>query len=345
MSALRTVIAGLICGFCAVSAQATEITGAGSTFAAPLYTRWATDYQKSGGSKVTYHGTGSTDGLKQVTADKVDFAGSDAPLTDDQLIKDRLRQFPTVIGGVVPVVNLPGIKAGQLMLTGQVLGDIFLGKIQYWDDPAIARLNPKIKMPDTPIAVVRRADGSGTTLIWTHYLAQVNPEWKRRVGEGTSVHWPLGIGGNGNEGVATYVGYLPGAIGYVAWDFTKQNRLTYTAMTNPAGYIVQPSVHTFEAAAVNADWSSSLYQLLTNQPGKDAWPVMGATYVLLRATPDKPGRDEETRKFFDWAFSHGGQTVQALDYIPLPDSVVMRIRSQWRGNGSDEVAHKPIAGQ
>lgn len=329
MRPLSNLMAGLFACLCMASAYAFEITGAGSTFAAPLYTRWAADYQKSSGSKVTYRGTGSTDGIAQIIAHKVDFAGSDAPLTDDQLAKSGLRQFPTALGGVVPVVNLPGIKAGQIMLTGQVLADIFLGKILYWDDPEIARLNPKIKMPNNPIAVVRRQDGSGTTLIWTHYLAQVSPEWKRRVGEGTSVHWPLGIGGHGNEGVATYVGYLPGAIGYVAWDFTKQNRLTYTAMTNAAGSVVEPGVATFNAAVSSADWSGSLGQFLTNQPGKDAWPVMGATYVLIPAKPDKPGQDDVTLKFFGWAFAHGGQTVQTLDYVPLPDGVVTKIRSQW----------------
>ncbi len=330
-------------------AHADGVTGAGSTFAAPLYARWAADYLKSGGGKVSYLPTGSTDGIKQVLARAVDFAGSDAPLTDDQLRKAGLRQFPTAIGGVVPVVNLPGLKAGELMLTGDVLADIFLGKIQYWDDPAIARLNPKLKMPDTPIAVVRRLDGSGTTLIWTHYLAQVNPEWKRRVGEGTSVHWPLGIGGKGNEGVATFVGYLPGAIGYIAWDFTKHNRLTYTAMTNAAGAVVEPGAASFNAAAANADWSGSLDQVLTNQPGKEAWPVMGATYVLLGTTPAKPGRDKETLKFFDWALTHGETTIQALDYVPLPGAVVAKIRAQWHDgetrNADDNSARKSIAGQ
>lgn len=340
---LGAILAIQICCSWAAAAYAADITGAGSTFAAPLYTRWATDYQKSGGSKVSYQGTGSSDGLKQVIARAVDFAGSDAPLTDDQLSKNGLRQFPTVIGGVVPVVNLPGLKAGEVMLTGPVIADIFLGKIQFWDDPAIVRLNPKIKMPNYPIAVVRRQDGSGTTLIWTHYLAQVNPEWKRRVGEGTSVRWPLGIGGKGNEGVATYVGYLPGAIGYVAWDFTKQNRLKYLAMTNAAGNVVEPSAATFKAAAASADWSGSLSQLLTNQPGKDAWPVMGATYVLLPATPDKPGHDVATLKFFEWALSHGGPAVDALDYVPLPDLVVTKIRSQLPADAGEPTAHKALA--
>jgi phosphate transport system substrate-binding protein len=340
---LRAIMAVLVCCSSATAAYAADITGAGSTFAAPLYTRWAVDYQKSGGSKVIYHGTGSSAGLKQIIAHEVDFAGSDAPLTDDQLVKNGLRQFPTVIGGVVPVVNLPGLKAGEVILTGPVIADIFLGKILFWDDPVIVRLNPKIKMPNYPIAVVRRQDGSGTTLIWTHYLAQVSPEWKRRVGEGTSVHWPLGIGGDGNEGVATYVGYLPGAIGYVAWDFTKQNRLKYTSLTNEAGNVVQPGLATFTAAAASADWSGSRYQLLTNQPGKDAWPVMGATYVLLHEKPDNQGRDEATIKFFEWAFSHGGATVNALDYIPLPNMVVTKIRSQWPANAGENTAHKALA--
>jgi phosphate transport system substrate-binding protein len=345
MRTLRTLMAGLFCCLFAAAAWPGGITGAGSTFAAPLYSKWATDYQKMSGSKVVYRSTGSSDGLKQVMARQVDFAGSDAPLSDDQLAKSGLRQFPTVIGGVVPVVDLPGIKAGELVLTGPVIAEIFLGKILYWDDPVIARLNPKIKMPNLPIAVVRRQDGSGTTLLWTHYLSQVSPEWKRRIGEGTSVHWPLGIGGRGNEGVATYVGYLPGAIGYVAWDFTKQNRLTYTSMINAAGNVVQPSVATFKSAAASADWSGSLYQLLTNQPGKDAWPVMGATYVLIHETPDKAGHDVATLEFFNWAFDHGADTVSALDYIPLPEPVMTKIRAQWPANAAENMAAKPLAGQ
>lgn len=338
-------MAALLCYTCAAAAYSSDITGAGSTFAAPLYTRWATDYQKSGGSKVIYHGTGSSDGFKQIIAREVDFAGSDAPLTDDQLTKNGLRQFPTVIGGVVPVVNLPGLKAGEVILTGSVIADIFLGKILYWDDPAIVRLNPKIKMPNYLIAVVRRQDGSGTTLIWTHYLSQVSPEWKSKIGEGTSVHWPRGIAGKGNEGVATYVGYLPGAIGYVAWDFSKQNRLTYTALTNAAGNVVQPGTATFKAAAASADWSGSLSQMLTNQPGKDAWPVMGATYVLLHIAPDSQGHEAATLKFFEWVFSHGADTVNALDYVPLPDLVVTKIRSQWPATAGENMTRKAVAVQ
>lgn len=342
MRAWRTLMADVLCVSCATAAYSADITGAGSTFAAPLYIRWATDYRASGGSKVVYHATGSTDGIRQMLANEVDFAGSDAPLTDEQLSANGLRQFPTAIGGVVPVVNLPGIAAGKLTLSGQVLAEIFLGKIRYWDDPAIARLNPNIRMPDTPIAVVRRQDGSGTTLIWTHYLAQVSPEWNRRIGEGTTVRWPLGIGGKGNDGVATYVGYLPGAIGYVAWDFTKQNRLTYAAIANAEGSPIQPGVATFKAAANSADWSGSLYQSLTHPRGQDAWPVMGATYVLIHAARDAAGRNEATLKFFEWAFAHGGQTVDALDYVPLPDVVVARIRSQWPASQPEELARKPL---
>ena len=343
MKTLGAIMAVLTCCSGTAAAYAADITGAGSTFAAPLYSRWATDYQKSGGSKVIYQATGSSDGLKQIIARSVDFAGSDAPLTDDQLSKNGLRQFPIVIGGVVPVVNLPGLNAGEVMLSGPVIADIFLGKIQFWDDPAIVRLNPKIKMPNYPIAVVRRQDGSGTTLIWTHYLAQVSPDWKRKVGEGTYVRWPLGIGGKGNEGVATYVGYLPGAIGYVAWDFTKQNHLKYLALTNAAGNVVEPSVASFKAAAASADWSGSLSQVLTNQPGKDAWPIMGATFVLLPAMPDKPDHDQATLKFFEWALSHGGPTVNALDYIPLPEPVVAKIRSQWPADAGEVTVRKAAA--
>jgi phosphate transport system substrate-binding protein len=282
---LATSLAGV---FVVVVAHSADITGAGSTFAAPIYTKWADAYQKSGGGRVNYQGIGSSGGIKQIIAKTVDFAGSDAPLKDDELAKDALFQFPTVVGGVVPVVNLPGIKPGDLALSGAVLGDIYLGKIKKWNDPAITALNPKLKLPDTAIAAVRRADGSGTSFIWTHYLAQVNPEWKTKVGEGTTVSWPTGIGGKGNDGVAAFVQRLPGAIGYVEWAYTKQNHMTYTAMKNASGAVVLPSPETFKAAAVGADWKTSFYQILTNEPGKDAWPVVGATFVLVHTTQDKP---------------------------------------------------------
>jgi phosphate transport system substrate-binding protein len=337
-------IAGVTGALFTIAAHATDITGAGSTFAAPIYTKWAEAYQKTGGGRVNYQGIGSSGGLKQIIAKTVDFAGSDAPLKDDELAKDGLFQFPTVVGGVVPVVNVPGIKQGELTLSGPVLGDIYLGKIRNWNDPAIAALNPHVKLPDSAIAVVRRADGSGTSFIWTHYLAQVNPEWKSKVGEGSAVNWPTGTGGKGNDGVAAFVQRLPGAIGYVEWAYTKQNHMAYTAMKNASGAVVQPGPETFKAAAASADWSKSFYQILTNEPGKDAWPVVGATFVLLHTTQDKPDHGKETLKFFDWAFRNGTQAAQDLDYIPLPDSVVTEIRSQWQVKVKD-VSGKSVAGQ
>jgi phosphate transport system substrate-binding protein len=330
MRFVLTLTCGLAAALVSVAAHSTDITGAGSTFAAPIYTKWADAYQKSGGGRVNYQGIGSAGGIKQIIAKTVDFAGSDAPLKDDELAKDGLFQFPTVVGGVVPVVNLPGIKPGDLTLSGEVLGDIYLGKIKKWNDPVIVALNTKLKLPDTAIAAVRRADGSGTSFIWTHYLTQVSPGWKTKVGEGTTVNWPTGIGGKGNDGVAAFVQRLPGAIGYVEWAYTKQNHMTYAAMKNASGAVVQPSPETFKAAAVGADWKTSFYQILTNEPGKDAWPVVGATFVLLHTAQDKPDHGKETLKFFDWAFKNGSQAADTLDYISLPDSVVTEIRSQWQ---------------
>ncbi|MEX3843588.1 MULTISPECIES: phosphate ABC transporter substrate-binding protein PstS [unclassified Paraburkholderia] len=322
-------------------AQAADITGAGSTFAAPIYTKWADAYQKSGGGKVNYQGIGSSGGIKQIQAKTVDFAGSDAPLKDDQLAKDGLFQFPTVVGGVVPAINVPGVKPGEITLSGPVLGDIYLGKIKKWNDPAIVALNPKVKLPDLDIAVVRRADGSGTSFIWTNYLSKVSPDWKSKVGEGTTVNWPTGTGGKGNDGVAAFVQRLPGAIGYVEWAYAKQNHMVYAAMKNEAGTVVQPSTETFKAAAAGADWKKSFYQILTNEPGKDAWPVVGATFVLLHTAQDKPEQGKETLKFFDWAFKNGSSAADSLDYISLPESVVSEIKSQWKEKVKD-ASGKPI---
>jgi phosphate transport system substrate-binding protein len=316
-------------------AQAADITGAGSTFALPIYTKWADAYQKSGGGKVNYQGIGSAGGIKQIQAKTVDFAGSDAPLRDDQLAKDGLFQFPTVVGGVVPAINVPGIKAGELTLSGPVLGDIYLGKVKKWNDPAIVALNPKVKLPDLDIAVVRRADGSGTSFIWTDYLSKVNPEWKSKVGEGTTVNWPTGTGGKGNDGVAAFIQRLPGAIGYIEWAYAKQNHMVYTAMTNESGAVVQPGTETFKAAAAGADWKKSFYQILTNEPGKDAWPVVGATFVLLHTAQNKPDQGKETLKFFEWAFKNGTPAAESLDYISLPQSVVSEIEQQWKSKIKD----------
>jgi phosphate transport system substrate-binding protein len=335
MKLMQTALAGFVGALFAVSAQAADITGAGSTFAAPIYTKWADSYQKSGGGKVNYQGIGSSGGIKQINAKTVDFAGSDAPLKDDELAKAGLFQFPTVVGGVVPAINVPGVKAGEVVLSGEVLGDIYLGKIKNWNDPAIAALNPKVKLPDTDIAVVRRADGSGTSFIFTNYLSKVNPEWKSKVGEGATVNWPTGTGGKGNDGVAAFIQRLPGAIGYVEWAYAKQNKMTYVDMKNSSGTVVEPKTETFKAAAAGADWSKSFYQILTNEPGKEAWPIVGATFVLLHTTQDKPAQGTETLKFFDWAFKNGTSAADSLDYISLPDSVVAEIKTQWKAKVKD----------
>ncbi|WP_025600486.1 phosphate ABC transporter substrate-binding protein PstS [Burkholderia sp. WSM2230] len=342
MKLMQTVFAGVAGAFFAMAAQAADITGAGSTFAAPIYTKWADAYQKSGGGKVNYQGIGSSGGVKQIIAKTVDFAGSDAPLKDDELAKDGLFQFPTVVGGVVPVVNVPGVKPAELVLSGEVLGDIYLGKIKKWNDPAIVALNPKAKLPDTDIAVVRRADGSGTSFIWTNYLSKVNNEWKSKVGEGSTVNWPTGTGGKGNDGVAAFVQRLPGAIGYVEWAYAKQNHMTYVALKNSTGTVVEPKTETFKAAAAGADWSKSFYQILTNEPGKNAWPIVGATFVLLHTAQEKPAQGAETLKFFDWAFKNGTQAANELDYISLPDSVVSEIKTQWKSKVKD-ASGKPLA--
>jgi len=342
MKLMHTAFAGVAGALFAMSAYATDITGAGSTFAAPIYSKWADAYHKATGGQVNYQGIGSAGGIKQIESKTVDFAGSDAPLHDDELAKQGLFQFPTVIGGVVPAVNLPGIKAGELVLSGEVLADIYLGKITKWNDPAIAKLNPNVKLPSTAIAVVRRADGSGTSFIWTNYLSKVSPEWKSKVGEGTTVNWPTGTGGKGNDGVAAFVQRLPGAIGYVEWAYAKQNHMVYAAMKNEAGAVIQPSTETFKAAAAGADWKKSFYQILTNEPGKDAWPVVGATFVLLHTAQDKPDQGKETLKFFDWAFKNGSSAADSLDYISLPESVVTEIKSQWKDKIKD-ASGKPIA--
>ena len=262
------------------------------------------------------------------------------PLTDEELQKDGLTQFPTVIGGVVPVVNIPGIATRQMKLTGQVLGDIYLGKITRWNDPAIVALNPGLKLPDAQISPVRRADGSGTTFIFTNYLSKVNPDWKSKVGEGTAVNWPAGAGGKGNEGVSAFVQRLPNSIGYVEYAYAKQNKMTYALLQNAAGAFVAPEDAAFKAAAVGADWSKSFYQILTNQPGKDAWPITGATFIMMHLKQDKPQQAAASLKFFDWAYANGDKMADELDYVPLPDSVEALIRQQW--SKITDTAGKPV---
>ncbi|MCY7369393.1 MAG: phosphate ABC transporter substrate-binding protein PstS [Polaromonas sp.] len=310
-------------------ASAQDVTGAGASFPAPLYSKWAADYNKASNVKINYQSIGSGAGLRQIEAKTVDFGASDAPLKDEELAKKGLIQFPTVIGGVVPVVNIKGIAPGQLKLTGPLIGDIFLGKITRWSDPAIKALNPSLALPDAAIAPVRRADGSGTTFIFTNYLSKVNPEWKTKVGEGTAVNWPVGAGGKGNEGVAAFVGRLPNSIGYVEYSYVKQNKMTFAQLRNSAGVFVNPDDLTFKAAAAGADWAKSFYQILTDQPGKDAWPITGATFILMHKAQDKPAQAAASLKFFDWAYKNGDKTAEDLDYVPMPASVKTMIEKSW----------------
>ncbi|WP_298926320.1 phosphate ABC transporter substrate-binding protein PstS [uncultured Ramlibacter sp.] len=313
----------------AFTATAQEVTGAGASFPAPLYSKWASDYHKATGVKINYQSVGSGAGLRQIEAKTVDFGASDAPLKDEELKAKSLVQFPTVIGGVIPVVNIKGIAPGQLKLNGQVLGDIYLGKITKWNDPAIKALNGTLALPDEAIAPVRRADGSGTSFIFTNYLSKVNTEWKAKVGEGTAVNWPTGAGGKGNEGVAAFVNRLPNSIGYVEYAYVKQNKMTYALMQNAAGQFVAPEDGAFKAAAAGADWAKSFYQILTNQPGAQSWPITGATFILMQKTQDKPAQAAATLKFFDWAYKNGDKTADDLDYVPMPAAVKTAIAKSW----------------
>lgn len=317
-------------GAIALSASAAEITGAGASFPAPVYGKWADSYQKATGNKVNYQSIGSGGGIKQITAKTVDFGASDMPLKVEVLEKDGLAQFPTVIGGVVPVVNIQGVAPGQMKLTGPVLADIYLGKIAKWNDKAIAELNPGLNLPAVDIAVVRRADGSGTTFIFTNYLSKVSEEWKSKVSEGTAVQWPTGMGGKGNEGVSAFLQRIPNSIGYVEYAYAKQNKLAHAVLKNAAGNFVAPDDATFKAAAASADWNKSAFgEILTNQPGKDAWPITGATFILMHKLQDKPAQGAEVLKFFEWAYKNGAKTAEELEYVALPDSLVKQIQTSW----------------
>lgn len=313
----------------AAAASAQEATGAGASFPAPLYAKWASDYNKATGVRINYQSVGSGAGIKQIDAKTVDFGASDAPLKDEELAKKGEVQFPTVIGGVIPVVNIKGIAPGQLHLNGEVLGDIYLGKVKKWSDPAIKALNPGVNLPDAAIAPVRRADGSGTSFIFTNYLSKVNAEWKAKVGEGTAVNWPTGAGGKGNEGVAAFVNRLPNSIGYVEYAYVKQNKMTYALMQNAAGKFVAPDDSAFKAAAAGADWSKSFYQILTNQPGAQSWPITGATFILMHKVQDKPAQAATVLKFFEWAYKNGDKTAESLDYVPMPASVKAQVEKLW----------------
>ncbi|WP_414675051.1 phosphate ABC transporter substrate-binding protein PstS [Limnobacter sp.] len=331
MKTVSTVVAASALALGFASVQAAEITGAGASFPAPVYSKWADAYSKETGNKLNYQSIGSGGGIKQIDAKTVDFGASDMPLKPADLEAKGLQQFPTVIGGVVPVVNLAGIAPGQMKLNGEVLANIYLGKITKWDDPAIAALNPGVKLPDQAIGVIRRADGSGTTFIFTNYLSKVSKEWADSVGEGTAVKWPVGLGGKGNEGVSAFVQRLPGSIGYVEYAYAKQNKLTFTQMQNKDGVYLQPDDEHFKAAAAGADWSKQFYEILTNQPGKSAWPISGATFILMHKVQADGAKAAEVLKFFNWAYAKGDKLAADLDYVPLPDATVKLIEASWKG--------------
>jgi phosphate transport system substrate-binding protein len=339
----RSGALGLAAALFSVSALAADITGAGATFPYPIYSKWADAYKKQTGVGMNYQSIGSGGGIKQITAKTVQFGASDMPMKADELDKYGLMQFPAIMGGVVPVYNIKGVASGQITLSGPLLADIYLGKVKKWNDAAIAKQNPGLRLPDQAISVVHRSDGSGTTFLFANYLSKVSDEWKSAVGEGTSVKWPTGVGGKGNEGVAAYVGRIDGAIGYVEYAYAKQNKLPAAKMVNRDGALVSPDDGAFKAAAAGADWKSvpGMAVLLTDQPGKGAWPITGASFILIHKSQPQPEGAKEVLKFFDWAFKNGQQMAAELDYVPMPDSVVSMIQSAWKNEIRDG-AGKPV---
>ena len=333
MKPYRTFILGLVAAAAlGWAAQAAEISGAGATFPYPIYAKWAATYAEKTGTKLNYQSIGSGGGIAQINARTVDFGASDMPLKPDQLEKNGLTQFPPVIGGEVMVVNLPGIQPGQMTLDGPTIADIYLGKITKWNDPAIAKLNPGLNLPSTAIAVVHRSDGSGTTFIFTDYLSKVNPDWKAQVGEGTSVQWPVGLGGKGNEGVSAIASRTIGGIGYVEYAYALQNKLTHTKLINSEGTALEPSLEVFQNAAANADWAHApgFYLILTNQPGKNTWPITGATFILMHKKQDNPERAKQVLAFFDWAYKNGADMAKSLQYVPMPPNAAQIFEDSWK---------------
>jgi len=318
-------------------ANAADISGAGATFPYPVYAKWADAYKKETGIAVNYQSIGSGGGIKQIKAKTVTFGASDAPLSGKELDEAGLSQFPMVMGGIVPVVNLEGVKPGDLVLDGPTLAKIFLGDIKSWDDAAIAKLNPNAKLPKQAIALVHRSDGSGTTFNFTYYLSDVSPDWKSKVGTSTAVQWPAGIGAKGNEGVANNVGNTKGAIGYVEYAYALQNKLTFTKMVNKDGKAVSPTSEAFQAAAANADWKSlpGYAVILANQPGAASWPMTAATWILIHKKPADVAATTEALKFFAWAYKNGGKMAEELDYVPMPDKVVQDIEATWKSEIKD----------
>ena len=318
----------------AAPSSSAQITGAGSTFVYPVLSAWAADYQKQSGIGVNYQSIGSGGGISQVEAGTVDFGATDQPLASDELAKNNLAQFPVVIGGIVAVVNIPGLNAGQLKLTGPVLADIFAGKVKTWNDPVITKLNSGMTLPGANIAVVHRSDGSGTTFNFTHYLSQVSPAWKSGPGEGKAVSWPTGVGGKGNEGVAGYVKQIPNAIGYVEYAYVVQNRMAYAMLQNSAGNFVAPSAESFQAAAASADWKNAkdFFLVMTNAPGANAYPITATTFVLMHKQPKDKARSDAALGFFRWALGKGQPQAQKLDYVPLPADLAGQIEGYIGAN-------------
>ena len=331
------IAAALAASAFATPALAVDITGAGATFPYPIYAKWADAYRKETGIGLNYQSIGSGGGIKQITAKTVDFGASDMPLKPEELEKSGLMQFPAIMGGDVIVYNLKGVPSGAITLTGPQIADIYLGKITKWNDPVLAKQNPEVKLPDQAISVVHRSDGSGTTFIFVNYLSKVSDEWKTKVGEGTSVAWPTGVGGKGNEGVASYVQRIDGAIGYVEYAYAKQNKLSVAKMINREKQVVAPNEEAFKAAAAGADWSKApgMYLVLTDQAGKTSWPMTGASFILMHRQQEKPEIAKEVLKFFDWSFRNGDQMASQLDYVAMPDAVVKLIQSEWKSKLKD----------
>jgi phosphate transport system substrate-binding protein len=343
MNFTRIALATAALAFSSLAANAADISGAGATFPYPIYAKWADSYKKETGVGLNYQSIGSGGGIKQIKAKTVTFGATDAPLSGKELDESGLAQFPMVMGAIVPVVNIDGVKPGDLTLDGQTLAKIFLGEVKSWDDPAIAKLNPNAKLPKQAIVPVRRSDGSGTTYNFAYYLAEISPEWKAKVGVSTALQWPVGIGAKGNEGVANNVGQTKGSIGYVEYAYAKQNKLTFTNMINKAGKSVTPSLATAQAAAANADWKSQpgYGVILANQSGDQSWPMTAATWILLYKKPQDAAATAEALKFFAWSYAKGGKMAEELDYVPMPANVITDIQKMWSAEIKD-ASGKPL---
>jgi phosphate transport system substrate-binding protein len=333
----KKILAGAAAALVMTTSFAADMTGAGATFPYPIYAKWAEGYKAATGNGLNYQSVGSGAGIKQIKAKTVDFGASDMPLKADELEKEGLMQFPAIMGGVVAVVNLEGVAPGQLKMTGPVLADIYMGKITKWNAAPIAALNPGVKLPDTDITVVHRADSSGTSFLWTDFLSKTSPAWKEGIGAGTTVKWAVGVGGKGNEGVAANVQRIKGSIGYVEWAYAKKNKLSHTQLRNKEGVDLQPSDDVFKAAAANAEWTKApgFGVVLTDGAGKQSWPITGVSYILMHKAQADAAKGKEVVKFFDWAFKNGAPAAAELDYVPMPATVVKQVQDAWKANLKD----------